>query len=186
MATIKLQPSGAVVLKDGKVSCSCCGPEIPCCMYAGNLAGREIPFEDLPSPIYVDGIAFAKQIGEVPGDLPYYINGENQIQSGWVLIGPMTDYISFSSTCLFGEYISIDDPVLPPILVEDQFANSYTVTGPINGTVTRNIESGKDCIWSGEGLTLRFFVYEWKVNGKNKSGLQNTPVGSYEGGYTVS
>ncbi len=26
MATIKLQPSGAVVLKDGKVSCGCCGP----------------------------------------------------------------------------------------------------------------------------------------------------------------
>jgi hypothetical protein len=25
MATIKLQPSGAVVLKDGKVSCTCCG-----------------------------------------------------------------------------------------------------------------------------------------------------------------
>lgn len=25
MATIKLQPSGAVVIKDGKVACSCCG-----------------------------------------------------------------------------------------------------------------------------------------------------------------
>jgi hypothetical protein len=32
MATIKLQPSGAVVMKDGKVSCTCCGAGafIPC------------------------------------------------------------------------------------------------------------------------------------------------------------
>jgi hypothetical protein len=28
MATIKLQPSGAVVIKDGKVSCGCCEPMI--------------------------------------------------------------------------------------------------------------------------------------------------------------
>jgi len=28
MSTIKLQPSGAVVLKDGKVACACCGPMI--------------------------------------------------------------------------------------------------------------------------------------------------------------
>jgi hypothetical protein len=29
MATIKLQPSGAVVIKDGKVACACCGCWIP-------------------------------------------------------------------------------------------------------------------------------------------------------------
>ena len=40
MATIKLQPSGAVVLKDGKVACGCCGGGafIPCAECAPLLA----------------------------------------------------------------------------------------------------------------------------------------------------
>jgi hypothetical protein len=68
---------------------------------------------------------------------------------------------------------------------EDTFANTYTISGPISGTVTRTGE-GNVCIWSGTGLTLTNLDYQWKVNNNNKSGFQNTPVGSYAGGYTVS
>ena len=50
MATIKLQPSGKVVLKDGKVACECCG-----CLSYGNYPPSELfnkfQFEDLPSEL---------------------------------------------------------------------------------------------------------------------------------------
>ena len=83
----------------------------------------------------------------------------------------------------------------------DTFASSYTVTGP-NGSelVTRHGIPIPDygvgifglsnvlCIWSSENYTLRYnsILCKFQVNGKIKSGLQNTPVGSYDGGYTVS
>ena len=68
------------------------------------------------------------------------------------------------------------------VFVEDQFAEAYTVSGPVSGTVTRE----SICTWTDENLRLTNFGYQWKVNGNNKSGFQNTPVGSYDGGYTVS
>jgi hypothetical protein len=71
------------------------------------------------------------------------------------------------------------------IIIEDQFADSYTVIGPISGTVTRTGEENV-CIWSGTRLTLTNLDYQWKVNNNNKLGFQNTPVGSYAGGFTVS
>ena len=50
MATIKLQPSGKVVIKDGKVACGCCG-----CLSYGNYPPSELfnkfQFEDLPSEL---------------------------------------------------------------------------------------------------------------------------------------
>lgn len=50
MATIKLQPSGAVVLKDGKVSCGCCG-----CPYYGLYKSSEFDFsysfDDIPEEL---------------------------------------------------------------------------------------------------------------------------------------
>jgi hypothetical protein len=66
--------------------------------------------------------------------------------------------------------------------IADQFADTYTVSGPIPGTVTRE----SICVWSGENLRVTNFRYQWRVNGNNKSGNQNTPVGSYAGGYSVS
>lgn len=69
---------------------------------------------------------------------------------------------------------------------KDTFANSYLVNGQINGTVTRDIVTGEECIWNGTGLKLTNFGYQWKVNGNNKIGFNNTPVGSYAGGFTVS
>jgi hypothetical protein len=67
-------------------------------------------------------------------------------------------------------------------IVEDQFADTYTVNGPTSGTVTRK----SVCVWRGTGFTLTNFGFQWKVNDNNKSSFQNTPVGSYAGGYTVS
>jgi hypothetical protein len=67
----------------------------------------------------------------------------------------------------------------------DLFSNTYTVNGPISGTVTRDRRVSR-CVWQGSGLTLSNFGFQWRINGNNKSGFQNTPVGSYAGGFTVS
>jgi hypothetical protein len=94
--------------------------------------------------------------------------------------------------------------------IEDLFAETYTVTGIFNGsadskTVTRTPPpfpgAKKTCFWVGDGVTLKYnggftffenpqFTFQgnfkFQVNGNNKSGFQNTPVGSYAGGYTVT
>ncbi len=80
----------------------------------------------------------------------------------------------FFCTGLIGEWAST-------LLISDQFADVYTISGSVSGTVTRE----SVCVWQGPGLTLTNFGNQWKVNGNNKSGFQNTPVGSYAGGWTV-
>jgi hypothetical protein len=101
----------------------------------------------------------------------------------WSLIGPVGSSFFASSSafggCLIGEYGSGN---FPNPFVTDQLADTYTVSGPISGTVTRQ----NQCVWSGTNLRLTNFNYQWKLNGNNKSGFQNTPVGSYAGGYSVS
>jgi hypothetical protein len=64
MATIKLQPSGAVVIKDGKVSCSCCGC-LDYLLYPGNLMNVKFDHNDLP-----DNMQFVQY--ELGDQLEYY------------------------------------------------------------------------------------------------------------------
>jgi hypothetical protein len=49
MATIKLQSSGAVVLKNGKVSCGCCSGCLDYLLYPGELMNVEFDYNDLPN-----------------------------------------------------------------------------------------------------------------------------------------
>ena len=124
MATIKLQPSGAVVLKDGKVACTCCATA--CCPYpAQALVDGLYTYEDLPDAIDIDSIEFTKL------DPPQFIEGVNQY------------YINTN-----GEYLGIESMPSDSVWAyeggnnacllndsgwEDQFANSYTVTDNILG-----------------------------------------------------
>jgi hypothetical protein len=85
----------------------------------------------------------------------------------------------FGGACLIGGLEGQQDW---GCFVTDDFADSYTINGLISGTVTRE----SVCVWRGAGLTLLNYGYQWRVNGNNKIGDQNTPVGSYAGGYTVS
>ena len=94
----------------------------------------------------------------------------------------------------------------------DAFASSFNVSGPRSGIVIReekwdktveeyieeiqNYNEGDPfptepttiCRWIGGGIILSWntTTCKWQVNGNNKSGFQNTPVGSYAGGYSVS
>ena len=95
----------------------------------------------------------------------------------------------------------------------DKFADTYSVTGPLGpsgesiteiakrGPLTGPDSSDRfyyNCAWRSSNFTLRYSggiektppgnvsgSYKWSVNGNNKSGNQNTPVGSYAGGYSV-
>ena len=64
MATIKLQPSGKVVLKDGKVACGCCGC-LDYLLYPGNLMNVKFNHNDLP-----DNMQFVQY--ELGDQLEYY------------------------------------------------------------------------------------------------------------------
>jgi hypothetical protein len=181
-----------VITKDGKVSCECCEE---CCMYpAQGLADELYTSSDLP-----DSINFNYILNSTTGTLQ--LNKSGTRYSGTVSgIGLVEFFVEFrpqsipvswayssirqnpsdsagpngSTQCLFRDFI--DFPI------KDQFADSYAISGPISGTVTRE----SICVWRGPNLRLTNFGFQWKVNGNNKSGLQNTPVGSYAGGFTVS
>jgi hypothetical protein len=193
--TLGRTPTGAIKIKtDGglrAVECACCAPPEECCMYpAQALFDGFYTVDDLPdeiiyknpfgeplalykgiktSPITpaISGAFFGRPEPEFEDSFVYY--AVDSYDEGW----RKSAGLDFSpGLCLIGE----EDGY------QDQFAEAYTVSGPVSGTVTRE----SICTWTDENLRLTNFGYQWKVNGNNKSGLQNTPVGSYAGGYTVS
>jgi hypothetical protein len=193
--TIKTQ-GGKVLTKDGKVSCECC-EEPECCPYSSDaVASGLISSGDLPDQIEVffieafDGSRIANKSGL---EYNFLVAGS---QTGSIIFGQNIWKIQISDE---GE-ISIEEPLNRQDLkclirdidgagldgASDLFADTYAISGPISGIVTRPFPEISRCVWLGEGLRLTNFGFQWKVNGNNKSGFQNTPVGSYEGGFTVS
>ena len=142
------------------------------------LADGEYTVDDLPDEVFgtEDSITSGLLTKLDPptvfpgGEIQYYNNPE----SGGIYLLP--------DVGLWTNEGGAERPCLISFFIEDQFADTYTVSGSISGTVTRE----SVCVWRGTGLTLTNFGYQWKVNGNNKSGFQNTPVGSYAGGFTVS
>ena len=196
MATIKVQvdESGTrrVITKlvDGNrlVSCACC--ETVCCMYPADQLGVGYTANDLPDTIDVSG-----QIMGVPTRIIVARNGSqygpfNQSTSGGVTFTDtlLVDLNVLGNLAWLFNEDTIGDPCLfladnlEEYVVEDTFSDTYQVTGAVSGTVSRLSR----CVWSGTGLTLSNYGFQWAVNGRNKSGNQNTPVGSYADGYSVS
>jgi hypothetical protein len=202
MATVKRKASGAVVLKDGKVSCGCCA-QAGCCPYpAQALVDGLYTYQDLPDAIDIDSIEFTKL------DPPQSIGGVNQY------------YIN-----TYGEYLGIESMPSDSVWAyeggnnacllndsgwEDQFADSYTVTPNIGDSasptvVTRispcvwrgtdtcgnfvylsygsNPNGGQDIMWN---VFFRFYIPTCLIDGqvdgqKNDDEFKNTPVGTYSG-----
>jgi hypothetical protein len=204
--TIKTQ-GGKVIAKGGKVSCECC----ECCLYpAQALFDGLYTYEDLPDTVVevssdvppvvtvftklsspqtgtgagAPGVPTTYFLGidsnnETVG-IGIYSNDDEGPNSGPTWKGSeVANESSQYGACLFAPIFN--DP-LDYFSLEDQFADTYTISGPISGTVTRE----SICVWSGENLRVTNFRYQWRVNGNNKSGNQNTPVGSYAGGYSVA
>jgi hypothetical protein len=162
-------------------------------MYAAEAYGTLYQFEDLPDSVVFNEIIYPKLGAPIPisgGDGAFiaYRGIESEIEIQLTYSGGQPSFWEFfdgagggGAACLIGQVSS------------DEFANTYTISGPISGNVTRT----ELCSWRGSGITLvfdGFFEFpdpsvgsqKWKVNGNEKSGFQSTPVGSYAGGYTVS
>ena len=128
MATIKLQPSGAVVIKDGKVSCACC-EVVECCSYPAQLLVIQFySSSDLPDAVTVDGVSYARN-GTSYGDTTNGVLLEGNV---WVK---------------YKNGVRSPRPCLIQGGVEDQFADTYTVSGEPLGSVTLTRVSL--CLWTG-------------------------------------
>ena len=170
------------------VSCTCC--VIVCCMYPADQLGIGYTEDDLPDTIDVEG-----QIMGVPTRIIVTRNGSeygpiNQTTIGGIPFSTtlLVDFDSFDTLVWRFDNDFSGDPCLfladnsEQYVVDDTFEDTYAVTGPVNGTVTRQSR----CVWTGTGLTLSNYGFQWTVNGRAKSGNQNTPVGSYADGYSVA
>jgi len=183
MATIKLQPSGAVVIKEGKVACSCC--EV-CCPYPAQLLViQSYSSSDLPDAVTVDGVSYARN-GTSYGDTTNGVLLEGNV---WVK---------------YKNGVRSPRPCLIQGGVEDQFADTYTVSGEPLGSVTLTRVSL--CLWTGldscgNTVFLELFadlddgriwylefpsyispcvLEEWSpIRAVENIGYGNTPVGSY-------
>jgi len=207
MATVKTTGAGETLriltkTSDGvqRVSCSCC--DTACCPYPAAQLGIGYTQDDLPetitfNPNFGGGRPGATlQTATRSGTTyttpvySYVVLGQTITATSSVGIGleGIDDVVwgvlqegldpTNSNSCLF----RVGDTSLDDVEWRDDFDDIYQVSGPVSGTVTRE----SLCVWSGTGLTLSNFGYQWKVNGRNKSGNQNTPVGSYADGYSVA
>jgi hypothetical protein len=172
------------------VSCLCC--DTACCMYPAANYGADFLFADLPEELFYTSQSLTLQkisSGAIFNGL-YQAQIEDVIyeiahtESAWeVRVNdiplPTSSYeLIGSNPCL------VDDFLLQASGIFDLFADSYSVTGDTSGTVTRS----SLCVWSGGGLSLRYNdnTFKWQVNGNVKLGDQSSPIGSYDGGFSVS
>ena len=170
MATVKLS-GGKVVLKSGKVSCSCC--DAACCLYPWpDPDGTPLyPDTDLPDSVVVNGDTYTRSGYRFEFDSDHYIDATELGIPFW---GLFINGDATANTCLIGLY---EEGVFTAT-VEDEFANTYTVNG--TDTITRDPATNL-CLWSGSTWTLRYnsTTYQFELNGTAKTGDQDTPAGTY-------
>jgi hypothetical protein len=163
---------GKVILKGGKVSCSCCAVEPDCCLYPADKLGDTYEVEDLPDAVTINGVSSDKYpTGGIPdlgdGGTPGYWKGGtpqtgdyciSEFGSGvWRLF--IYDEDEWDSVDGFPCLIAGDGNLTPgDDTVEDQFADCYEISwendpddgGPSSVQVTR---TGL-CSWQGGGNKL--------------------------------
>jgi hypothetical protein len=210
MATIKTQLVGSerrIITKSGRISCSCCEGEVEgCCMYPANQLGAGYAQDDLPSAVTI------KWDGRFTGVLNK--SGSGYADSGVTLqvVGGLWRLEDSEGTRSVGACLITGDGNYTPNndLVEDQFADTYTVNH-ISTDTPIVMQRQSLCLWSGESpegvaaylvyggdtLTSDYWgfgtPYKWSVLHANvggfigeggllpKGGNQNSPVGEYFG-----
>jgi hypothetical protein len=128
--TIKAQ-NGKVVTKDGKVSCECC--DVECCLYpAQTLADGEYSANDLPDAVTFDGTSFSRS-GTSYGNTT---NGVILEENVWA---KYRNAARSTRACLIQGG------------VEDQFADTYTVTSCSEPSAIGTILTRTSlCYWEGQ------------------------------------
>jgi hypothetical protein len=228
MATIRTQLVGSerriitkVVNGQRRVSCSCCD-EAECCMYPAEELGVGFAEEDLPDELQFNvtlgGVSYqlVAQKNASPYGLYWWPIGNTSYvlrfeDGAYQLETQETINIEDGFTGLGSQRCLVDDPSVANPILQDTFADTYTVTtNQATGVVTRQ----SLCIWTGVDnlgcdLELRYedraspprsgSRYKWTVDFA-ESGLtpcaeraiaiktpnQNTPVGSYDAGVSVA
>lgn len=171
MATIKLQPSGAVVIKDGKVSCGCC--EGGCCMYPASGLGDNYSSDNLPELSIDDNweLILPPAKSSIPGyewdyyyylssgtDTYYVLHHDGKWYQGytdgfrWTIYGPYNCLfeVAQGSLPIFDSSEEGFTPENQSFI--DQFADTYIVSSPYFSSWISNVTVTRDslCEWSGE------------------------------------
>lgn len=191
--------------------CDECEPPV-CCLYPGplnpNTGEAQVNDSDLP-----DSVSLTTSQGTFI--LPHIGGFTFRLGTSYQILGSGGAYLVQESsghppqfagqigqgTCLVSDMSMGAEFDEPTCIVEDHFHDTYTVTvtGASGGSVT--VIRQDTCTWKGGVYTLRYGgeprapdnnhgpsgpPYRWKVNGHAKTGLHNTPVGSYADGYSVA
>jgi hypothetical protein len=165
--------------------------ENPVIIFEKQPKGTIDPFDGAERIYFAtEGGELRRIVAESPA--PSYSSNKTPI-TGW----QYQDYIGDDEWGWPGGNVQGEDCLISRTQTEnifDNFANSYSISGPISGIATRrSAPEGENpflvnCQYIGTGLSLRYSstTYKWQLNGNPKIGFQNTPVGSYAGGFTVS
>jgi len=178
--------------------CECC--ESACCMYsAKDFYTGKLSIDDLPDQISITngGLVLFNEIFQKSEN--GYVNDHFQIKAFYNIIIPNSYYWLIFNDSTDQSLIDSENgyclisPIKDGDFAEDFFATTYLIS--LNGNPLLNVireESDDDLKtyisrWRGPSILLEFNCKaKWAVNGNYKIGNQNTPVGIYEGGYTVS
>jgi hypothetical protein len=165
MPTVKIQ-NGKVILKDGKVSCTCCEG---CCMYPAEGLGVTYDLDDLPDAITAFGSDLQKRTSGFPGSEfanvivgylkegapeygDYAIVRNSEVLDNWQVWSFDNDEwdrgAGFGGV---GNCLIQGDGNLTPgnDIVEDQFADCYEVTWDDDGTRSAIVQRASLCVWEG-------------------------------------
>jgi hypothetical protein len=183
-----------VILKDGKVSCSCCEEPGGCCMYpAAALVDGLYTVDDLPDEVlfFFGGGGYQKlnppQQRDVDGQAitVYYgstFEGLGIIEGSGAWSSIVDEAFTFEGPCLFSEEGGN---------YKDDFADTYTATDP-QGNPPITLTRKSLCLWEGpepDLYALRYFddtattgfQCKWAFidSLKDEGQFQNTPTGDY-------
>jgi hypothetical protein len=167
MATIKYNEdengNKRIILKNGKVSCTCC-EEPECCMYpAQAFADGLYRVEDLPDELIMYAYNSVQLFGPTivsrnqngtygesnQGAGPFIQQGGGEWTTTYVQLDP-------SDACLIKSRIQDDPPIPTPpnsgrVWVFDRFADTYTLSWSAFGlgSISATVERESLCVWSG-------------------------------------
>lgn len=206
MATIKINTSGNVILKNGLVSCTCCEfPPTDCCMYpAMQVFDGSIPASDLPDiiKIYNGGLVLNGDIANKSGSNYYLDRGDGYIISAKFYLG---NYEWRITDAFNNEDLGLLNAEVPSCLIaiwpvegdaaEDDFANSYNVYNNSLGLNVGTADRLDVCTWgipdieSGYKLFIKYNssgsnAFKWTIETAGnifvKAAPQKSPVGNYD------
>jgi hypothetical protein len=171
---------GIVILKNGKVSCSCCGGVGDCCMYPAEFLGSLFGFEDLPDKLRLGLGGFYQKLEEptiltslnnLLGEgyfFTLYYGGEGFAEG----VGIGSNSTDFWSTTIdfspeeYSRCLILDDKFDsgPPIvgsqeaLIYDDFEDIYYFTDEDSGAFDIPLNRISLCVWeSDEWLSYENF-----------------------------